>query len=99
MRCGGATCLQPGVASTDNVCSDGTHPESCDLLTGSTIAVCSCDGNASPGTCPGPGNKTVCETTGADFHCGQCGDNFTDGDTCKNGKTCHQANGFGGACF
>ena len=92
LTCGGRTCLESGKASTDNVCSDGAHPESCDYLPGTSGVSpnhCSCDGTARPFTCPG-GPASVCEPTSGTFHCATCGDPGSNGLPCSNGKTCNQ---------
>jgi hypothetical protein len=93
LSCGGAQCLTSSVKGLDNVCSDGVHPESCDVrwqVGGGEW--CSCDGAAKPGTCPQ--SVQVCKADGFlpnSFHCVSCGDPGSDGLVCKDGKTCDEA--------
>lgn len=93
VTCGGPQCLVPNANGTANVCSDGVHPESCDLrLDLSTW--CSCDAADKPGTCPDP--KAVCLKGGvlvSSFHCVACGQSGTNGLACKGGGACVQSSG------
>ncbi len=93
-----AACDSPGFADggvTCFSCAGGTPPIMCEptlaeCATSASLGACSC-ASGDAGSCPGAMQVCSAPDAAAPMTCLSCGQEGTDGLSCGNGKTCHQA--------